>query len=123
MKKSISLFELISPKEKKLIHKTAMPDFLQPMLAMLIDTPFSGKDWLFERKLDGERCLIFKNGKRVFIKSRNNNVLNQSYPEIVAIVEKMPVSSCVIDGEVVAFENKITKFSLLQARFGITKQQ
>ncbi len=32
-----------------------MPDWMDPMLAKLTHDYFSGEDWFFERKLDGER--------------------------------------------------------------------
>lgn len=32
-------------------------EFAQPMLATLTDEHFSDPGWIYERKLDGERCL------------------------------------------------------------------
>lgn len=115
----MSLLHLIPPDEKNLLHKKTMPSFIKPMLAQLTDTPFSHKDWIFERKLDGERCVIFKKGNNVVLKSRNNKILNESYPEIVTLLKKLSLPPCIIDGEIVAFANKVTDFSLLQERFGL----
>lgn len=103
---------------KKLIQKKIMPTFIKPMLAQLTDERFSDKNWIFERKLDGERCLIFKKGDNVTLKSRNNKILNESYPEIVKAAQKISIINCILDGEIVAFKNKETSFSLLQSRFG-----
>lgn len=115
-----TLLQLITTDEKKLIHKTTMPTFIKPMLAVLTDERFSNKDWIFERKLDGERCLLFKKGKNIILKSRNDKILNKSYPEIITSIKKANFPNCILDGEIVALHNKETSFSLLQTRFGTT---
>src|SRR5260221_7837612 len=102
--------------------KKTMPSFIKPMLATLLDNiPFTNKDWIFERKLDGERCLLFKKGNSIILKSRNNKIINQSYPEIVTALQKLPLPNCIIDGEIVALKKGITSFSLLQQRFGTSE--
>jgi bifunctional non-homologous end joining protein LigD len=113
------LLSLLSPEEKKLIQKKAMPSFIKPMLAQLTDKRFSDKKWIFERKLDGERCLLFKKGNKIILKSRNDKILNDSYPEIIDAIKNMDMPDCILDGEIVAFKKKETSFSLLQGRFGI----
>jgi DNA ligase D-like protein (predicted ligase) len=118
-KKTDSLLDLLSPDKKKLIHKKAMPSFIKPMLATLLDNiPFNNKDWIFERKLDGERCFTYKKGKTLTLKSRNNKIINQSYPEMVEALEKLSLPDCILDGEIVALKKGVTDFSLLQQRFG-----
>lgn len=52
------------------------------MLATLVDEPFSDEDWIYERKLDGERCLAFVADDGVRLTSRNQNRLNDAYPEL-----------------------------------------
>jgi len=116
----MALLQLLSSHEKKLLHKKAMPAFIKPMLATLTDDRFSDKDWVFERKLDGERCLLFKKGKKITLKSRNDKILNASYPEIIAATN-MNMPDCILDGEIVAFDKKVTSFSLLSERFGTTR--
>ena len=71
MKKTTSLLQLLSLPEKKLLQKKTMPAFIKPMLAQLTNERFSNKNWIFERKLDGERCLIFKKGNKVFLLYKN----------------------------------------------------
>jgi ATP-dependent DNA ligase len=41
------------------------------MLATLTEERLSDPGWLFERELDGERCLAFRDGSDVRIRSRN----------------------------------------------------
>ena len=104
--------------QKKLIKKP-MPTFEKPMLATLTKNYFSDKNWIFERKFDGERCLIFKNGNNVFLKSRSNQILDNTYPELIDAAKQLPIKQIILDGEVVAFKGKNTSFEKLQhnARF------
>jgi bifunctional non-homologous end joining protein LigD len=90
------------------------------MLATLTDRYFSDQAWIFERKLDGERCLAFCVDGRVRLLSRSQQHLNNTYPEIVDHLALGPSRDLVIDGEVVALERGQTSFSLLQQRLGLT---
>lgn len=60
------------------------------MLATLHGRPFSDPDWLFELKYDGFRCLVVKETKHVKLWSRNGNLFNGSFPEVVRAVESVP---------------------------------
>ncbi len=69
------------------------------------------KDFIFEPKLDGYRALCYINSKVRFI-SRNNRDLTKSYPEIQF---KINCDSCVLDGEIVVFDEfGKPDFNLLQ---------
>jgi ATP-dependent DNA ligase len=46
------------------------------MLATLTDQPFSDPAWVFERKLDGVRCLAFRDRGDVRLMSRNRKPLS-----------------------------------------------
>lgn len=105
------------------IKKKKIPLFEKPMLATLTKDYFDDKNWIFERKFDGERCLIIKDGNSVTLKSRNNKPLNDTYPELVEATKKLAVKSVILDGEVVAFEGKRTSFQKLQQRLGISNAQ
>jgi bifunctional non-homologous end joining protein LigD len=89
---------------------------MEPMKAVLTDERFSDPGWIFERKLDGIRCLAFKADGRVRLRSRNDLSLNGRFPEIVAALEAAPVSDVVLDGEIVAFDGAQTSFARLQQR-------
>jgi bifunctional non-homologous end joining protein LigD len=87
------------------------------MKAVLWDEPFSDQGWIFERKLDGVRCLAHRDGDGVRLVSRTDRSMNGDYPELVEALEAEPCEDFVIDGEVVAFgEGGITSFSRLQRR-------
>lgn len=87
------------------------------MLATLTDERFSDPDWLYERKLDGERCLAFGQGGEVTLMSRNGNVVSGAYPELVRALQQHTLAhEFVVDGEIVAFAGRQTSFQLLQRR-------
>ncbi|MEQ9037867.1 MAG: non-homologous end-joining DNA ligase [Silicimonas sp.] len=99
--------------------KAAAPEWLEPMLAVLTDDRFSDPDWIFERKLDGERILAYRDGDRVRLMTRNRNDVTATYPELRDAIAAQPEQDFVADGEVVAFDGKLTSFSRLQGRMQI----
>lgn len=104
---------------KALLKKRKMPTFEQPMLATLTNTYFSNKDWIYECKFDGARCLVLKNGHKIVLKSRNDNSLSSTYPEIIEAAQKLTVNQTILDGEIVSFVDGISKFEKLQVRIGV----
>ncbi|MCI1043814.1 DNA ligase [Caballeronia zhejiangensis] len=86
------------------------------MLATLTRTPFSCDNWLFELKYDGYRCLVRKVGVRVELLSRQGNIMNQSFPDIVQAVAAVP-GDFVWDAELTVDElNGQSSFERLQLR-------
>ena len=110
------ILEKLPEEFQQQLKKKKQPEWMSPMLAKLTHDVFSDEEWIFERKLDGERCLVFKNGSEVNIMSRNKKNLNDTYPEIVSALKKQKTGNFIADGEMVAFEGKITSFSELQKR-------
>jgi bifunctional non-homologous end joining protein LigD len=87
------------------------------MKAVLWDEAFSDPGWIFERKLDGVRCLAHRDKRGVRLVSRTDRGMNADYPEVVSALEAEPREDFVVDGEVVAFDGRgITSFSRLQRR-------
>ena len=89
---------------------------IEPMKAVLSDTPFSDPGWIFERKLDGIRCLAIRNASGVSLMSRTARRMNDRFPELVRALEAQPSRDFVADGEIVAFEGSVTSFARLQQR-------
>jgi bifunctional non-homologous end joining protein LigD len=95
------------------------PESVTPMLAVLTDRYFSDPDWLYERKLDGERVLARRVGGRVRLLSRTGRDLTNGYPEVAeALTSTGP--DLVLDGEIVAFDGNRTSFARLQRRIQLT---
>jgi len=109
----------LSEEERQAIRQTSMPRWTKPMLATLTDERFSSPDWIFERKLDGERCLVFRRKSQLQILSRNRQNLNDTYPELADALAIQQAEHYILDGEIVAFSGKTTSFSRLQGRLGI----
>jgi ATP-dependent DNA ligase len=89
------------------------------MLATLVAQPFSAENWIFEPKLDGVRGLIYRNGKNLRLLSRNKQLLNETYLELVGPLAKQAPESYIADGEIVAFQGDVTSFSQLQRRIQV----
>lgn len=93
------------------------PRFIPPMKPKLLEEPPAGGDWIYELKFDGIRLIAVKNGEKVDLISRNGNELAARFPEVADAVRALPIGDCVIDGEVVALDEKGgSSFQLLQAR-------
>jgi bifunctional non-homologous end joining protein LigD len=86
------------------------------MKAVLSDKRFSDPAWIFERKLDGIRCVGARHGNEVRLVSRTGREMSGSYPELVDAIGRDSADDFVVDGELVAFERGITSFSRLQRR-------
>lgn len=70
-------------------------------------------DWLYEIKFDGYRALAFKDGKEVRLISRNSKEFN--YPQLLDALKLLPANHVVLDGEIVALDEKgRSSFQLLQ---------
>jgi len=104
--------------QKKLELKT-QPTWIDPMLATLTTERFSREGWIFEPKLDGERCLAFKHKTEVRLMSRNEKSITGSYPELVAAISKQTITDFTVDGEIVTFDKGLTSFQRLQSRMQV----
>ena len=111
-----SAFDSLLQELKDSLKKVAQPDWISPMLATLTEERFSRDGWIYEPKLDGERCLAFKEGGKVKLLSRNQLVLNGSYPDLVKAFEQQQTDNYIVDGEIVAVKGGVTSFEMLQGR-------
>ena len=95
------------------------PGWLDPELATLTRDRFSDPGWIFERKLDGERCLAFRSGRQVRLMTRNRKDDTSTYPELTGALAAQQAGGFIIDGEIVAFDGSQTRFARLQQRLGV----
>ena len=87
------------------------------MKAVLTDEPFSDPAWIFERKLDGVRCIAHRDRSGVLLLSRTDRNMSGQYPELADGLAADPCPDFVVDGEVVALDSRgITSFGRLQRR-------
>jgi bifunctional non-homologous end joining protein LigD len=89
--------------------------FIEPMLARSVtELPAEKKDWLYEVKLDGYRCLIGKSSAQVKLWSRRENLLTKQFPLIASAANELAPGT-LMDGEIVALDEQgHVSFNLLQ---------
>jgi ATP-dependent DNA ligase len=86
-----------------------------PMLARLARELPRG-NYLYEPKWDGFRCLAFRDGGEVDLRSRNQRPLARYFPEIVEALLALPQQQLVLDGELVVTGRQQLDFVALLAR-------
>ncbi len=106
----------LEAEERGLLRDGPPPDGSQAMKATLTRDRFSDPAWIFERKLDGIRCIATRTDGEVTLLSRNNLSLNRRYPEVAEAVGAEPRSRFALDGEIVAFAGSATSFARLADR-------
>lgn len=82
----------------------ARMDFVKPMLAKPVKELPSGRNWLYELKLDGYRVLVMKERGIVTLFSRRGNNLNNAFPRIAAAFTFL-TDNTIVDGELVVLDD------------------
>ncbi len=72
-----------------------------PMEAKLAHELPTGEEWGFEPKWDGFRCLVFKDGDEIDLRSKAGKPLSRYFPDLVDVVASLGVLRIVLDGEIV----------------------
>jgi bifunctional non-homologous end joining protein LigD len=102
--------------ERAKLRPASAPTHAGAMKAVLTGERFDDPDWIFERKLDGIRCIAIRSGAGVRLLSRNDISMNDRYPELVDALEAEPCCHFTVDGEIVAFDGAQTSFARLARR-------
>jgi bifunctional non-homologous end joining protein LigD len=110
------LLAKLSADERELVTPAPAPSTAGAMKAVLTDERFSDPGWVFERKLDGIRCIAIRNRDHLELLSRNDLSQNSRYPELVEALSAERCQEFAVDGEVVAFEGSQTSFARLAQR-------
>ncbi|MBK1870322.1 DNA ligase D [Taklimakanibacter albus] len=96
-------------------RKSILPVFVEPALAEERDGPPQGKGWLHEIKHDGYRMQARLDGGKVKLLTRTGLDWTKRFPTIAKALAQLPVSSALLDGEIVAQEDSgISTFTALQ---------
>ncbi len=72
-----------------------------PMEAESVPTLPTGREWQYEPKWDGFRCLAFRDGDTVRIQSKAGKPLARYFPDIVESLSSLAARRFVLDGEIV----------------------
>jgi DNA ligase D len=94
------------------VTSESQPEWLEPELASLTRGRFSDPAWIFERKLDGERCLAFADG-RTRLMTRNRKEDTTAYPEIAGALDAQQAGDFIVDGEIVTFDGSQASYYYL----------
>lgn len=72
-----------------------------PMEAQLVAKIPTGKEWQYEPKWDGFRCIAYREGDDIDLRSKSGQQLGRYFPEVVDALLKIKNKSFVLDGELV----------------------
>jgi ATP-dependent DNA ligase len=86
------------------------------MEALLVGALPEGKDWRYEPKWDGFRCLAHKQGKTVTLRAKSGKPLERYFPDIVTVLEQLEAGRFILDGELLVERESGYSFSDLQQR-------
>src|SRR5215468_7841236 len=81
-----------------------MLEFVEPASPVLRSTPPRGPDWLHEAKFDGWRIQLHKDGSAVRLYTKSGYDCTARFGGLTTAVAAVPTRSCIIDGEVTAFD-------------------
>jgi DNA ligase D-like protein (predicted ligase) len=87
---------------------------IKPMLAVP-GRIFSSREWIFEPKIDGTRCIAQISKGTVELQNRRLRSITFRYPEIIKAL-KLTAGDCIIDGEMAVFSKGIPNFASLAVR-------
>jgi bifunctional non-homologous end joining protein LigD len=93
----------------------ALPHFVTPCLATLVDKAPDDKRWLHEIKFDGYRIQARLDHGKVKLMTRKGLDWTKKFPGVAESIGKLNAKTAVIDGEMVVEDAKgVSRFSLLQ---------
>jgi ATP-dependent DNA ligase len=126
---------LVTPKESRfpfrvVTSKSSTEKFLippiTPMKARAVKSFPIGKEWMYEPKWDGFRCLVFRDEENVFLQSRTGKSLTSAFPEIVAAFQTLSPKRFVLDGELAlptedgfSFDGLVNRLRIGSARLAL----
>ena len=87
-----------------------------PMEAESVAAIPEGPDWQYEPKWDGFRCLAFRDGESIELRSKSGQPLGRYFPDLVDALSRVEAARFVLDGEIVILVDGIPSFEELQLR-------
>ena len=103
-------------KKSPALADLSVPLDLAPMEAKLVPALPGEKGFQFEPKWDGFRCIAFRAGSDVEIKSKSGKSLSRYFPEVLDNLRALSAKTFVLDGELVIAADGALSFDALQMR-------
>jgi ATP-dependent DNA ligase len=86
------------------------------MEARIVDELPVGPQWQYEPKWDGFRCLAFRDGASIELRSKSGQTLTRYFPEVAEALAVLRSARFVLDGEIVVPMNGSWSFDALLQR-------
>src|SRR5947209_15775699 len=87
-----------------------------PMEARPVHDLPEGEQWRYEPKWDGFRCLAFRDGDTVELRSKSGQPLGRYFPDVAAAVAELTARQFLLDGEIIIPIERRLSFEALQLR-------
>ena len=88
---------------------------IKPMLIKNTREAFDSPDFIFELKLDGERCIAYLDNNGTELRNKRNQKMLIKVPELSNILKQIK-SKCILDGELIVIEDGKPSFKEIQRR-------
>jgi bifunctional non-homologous end joining protein LigD len=92
---------------------------IAPMLSKDTQILPSSQEYIYEVKLDGQRTIAEVSKKDILLYTRNFQNVTDKYPELQILKKCVIRKSMILDGEIVALQDGIPSFELLQQRMNL----
>jgi DNA ligase D-like protein (predicted ligase) len=91
---------------------------INPMLIAEQREPFNSKEFIYEMKFDGIRCIAYMSDSTDIRTKRDVNIISK-FPELVSLHEQVS-HKCILDGELVVLKDGVPDFYEIQRRILMT---
>lgn len=88
---------------------------IKPMLIGLEGEPFDSSDYIYELKLDGERCIAYLSESGTELRNKRNLRMLPKVPEL-SDIHKQVKKTCILDGELIIIKEGVPDFFEIQRR-------
>lgn len=95
---------------------------IKPMLIGADGEPFDSPDYIYELKLDGERCIAYLDPKKgTELRNKRNVKMLPKFPEL-SDLHKQVKKRCILDGEMIILKDGKPNFAEIQRRSLMSNQ-
>lgn len=77
--------------------------------------PFDNPDYIYELRLDGERCIAYLDKESTELRNKRNIKMLPKIPEL-SDIHKQVRKTCILDGELIVIKDGVPDFSEIQRR-------
>lgn len=88
---------------------------IKPMLIGVEGSSFDSEEYIYELKLDGERCIAYLDRDKTVLKNKRNILMLPKVPELAEIHKNVNVR-CILDGELAVIKDGKPDFFEIQKR-------